>query len=345
MVGTVIVNARYKFRPVSGVERYACEVEKRLKGKLQPVFPEAFPRGWSGHLWEQVLLPIKVGKQDLLWSPANTGPMKMGNQVATIHDLSPLEHPEWFAPEFATWYRYMLPRLSGVVSKVITISEFSKQRMVEILKLSEDKIVVAPGGVDRKIFHPVNNSDVEIVCKRLGVKIPYLLAINPKNPRKNAINLLKAWEVIRLKYPDLHLVLLASEKKAFVMGEHAPSTNRIIRLRYVNDSDLVALMNGAEVFVYPSLYEGFGLCVLEAMACGTPVLASAKGGLSEAVGDAGYLVDPADVDGLIDGMGCLLMDSAIRNDLITKGSRRAAHFEWDSTARIVEKTLGIDQIS
>jgi glycosyltransferase involved in cell wall biosynthesis len=208
MAWNIYVNGRYAGRSITGVERYAHEVVSRIGHRIRLISPRRPLRGIIGHLWEQAYLPMSLDEKDVLWSPTNTGPLLHKNQVATVHDLSPLEHPEWFRTDFAAWYAFFLPRLLWVSKKVITDSEFTKFRMVELLRLPEDKITIAPGGVNQEYFYPVQNGKTAEVLHKHGIKTPYLAFMNPYNPRKNYSTLLKAWNVIKIRNPDLCLVVI-----------------------------------------------------------------------------------------------------------------------------------------
>lgn len=333
------VNVRYEYRRVTGVERYAREVVKRLGVRIRKIAPEHRLGGFLGHLWEQFYLPRKIYKGELLWSPANTGPITVRNQVVTVFDLSPLEHPEWFRRDFAVWYRLLLPLLIKVSKSVITISNYSKRKIAECIHVPEDKIVVAPGGVNRRIFHPVEAREVEIMIDKFGLSRPYLLAMEPQNPRKNARTLLKAWEGLHEKYPELTLTFINTSNGATKALARDRPHRRMALLNYVSDVELAALMSGAEVFVYPSLYEGFGLPVLEAMACGTPVIASRVGGLIETVGEDGILVEPMDYESLARKIDSALSDSDYRDKAVSRGLERIEKLSWDITTEIIERTL------
>jgi glycosyltransferase involved in cell wall biosynthesis len=333
------VNVRYKYRRVTGVERYAGEVVNRLGNKIRRLDPEYPLGGFLGHLWEQFYLPCKIQKGELLWSPANTGPIFIRNQVVTVFDLSPIEHPEWFRREFAVWYRFLLPLLIKGSRKVITISNFSKRKIAECMHIPEEKIVVAHGGVNRDIFQPVDSSEVEMIIDKYGLAHPFILAMEPQNPRKNARTLLRAWDDVCNEFPNLSLIFINSSNGAMKALQRVTTHRRIVLLNHVSDYELAALMGVAEVFVYPSLYEGFGLPVLEAMACGTPVIASNVGGLLEAVGEDGILVDPLDCEGLARKINLVLSDSDCREREISRGLNRVESYSWDITAEVIEQTL------
>ena len=176
-----VVNGRFLSRRVTGVERYGQEILPWLDGSLRVVRPEIPLQEVRGHMWEQFILPGKIRPDETLWSPANTGPLVVSNQVLTLHDLSPLEHPEWFKPAFSTWYHLFLPILARRVKKVLTSSEYGRKKVLARFSLRADRVVCVPAGVDRDKFHPL-----------AGPKEPYLLFVGTHEPRKNLSGLLRA---------------------------------------------------------------------------------------------------------------------------------------------------------
>ena len=333
------VNGRFLARPVTGVERYAHEVMLRLGPRLRIVRAPPWATGVSGHLWEQLVLPRRVRGDSLLWSPANSGPVAVKNQVVTIHDVSPIDHPEWFRTAFAGLFQTLVPRLVRRARRVITSSRFSRDRILEICSLDPDRVVVIYPGVDRGRFHPPLPREIQEVRLRYGLPEPYLLAVGSRSLRKNLGVLVSAWKILRPRCPHLGLVIVGSATHTARGADFGTPHPGIRLLGRVPDSDLPALYGAAGAFVYPSLYEGFGLPVLEAMACGTAVLASNRGGVPEAVGDAGMLFDPESPEELARGIEELLEDPTRRRDGVARGLRRARELSWERTAQGVLETL------
>ncbi|WP_218185331.1 glycosyltransferase family 4 protein [Calditerricola satsumensis] len=288
-------------------------------------------------MWEQFVLPLQVGNR-LLWSPANTGPLAISRQVVTIHDAATLVHPEWFDPRFALWYRFLLPRLMRRVLRVITVSEFSRQQLVEYGGAREEDIVVIPNGVDRR-FKPASEEEIYSLRLRFRLMNPYILVVGSLEPRKNLRRLFMAWEQVQPILQEVDLVVAGSDGKVFrSLGfDHVPANVRLIG--YVKDKDLPVLYSGAEVFVYPSLYEGFGLPPLEAMACGTPVITSNISALPEVVGDAALLVDPYCEESIATGILKVMEDRIFRENLRKSGLERSKLFTWDRTAELTWRVL------
>ncbi|OGO39554.1 MAG: hypothetical protein A2W35_18865 [Chloroflexi bacterium RBG_16_57_11] len=328
----VLVNGRYTHQPMIGVKRYAQEVAGRLGEPLRLVTPPGSYTGSLGHLWEQVGLPRQVGRDDLLWSPANTGPLSVASQVVTIHDLSSLEHPEWYDRRFAVWYRTLLPRLARRVHKIITPSRFTLERLATLLDIPEHKLIPIPEGVASH-FRPAGEAEIAGVRSRYGLNAPYLLVVGSLEPRKNLPRLFQAWERIVEKEPGIELVLAGDRGPVFREAGYPRAAKGVRLLGRVDDAVLPALYSGAQATLAVSLYEGFGLPALEAMACGAPLIASKNTSIPEVVGEAALMVDPYEVEQIAEAMEKVLTDSACREGLRSKGLQRARLFSWEGTAQ------------
>lgn len=328
----VVVNGRFLSRRVTGVERYATEILRCLGNRVQIVKPGRDIQGIAGHTWEQLILPNRIPSRSILWSPANTGPLAVSNQVLTLCDLSPLEHPEWFKPAFAMCYRLFLPLLVRRVRRVVTLSEHIRQKMIARFALPNDQVTVIPGGVDKTKFHPL---------KRPANIGRYILFVGSLEPRKNLSTLLMAWKQIEKKYPDVSLTIVGGEGRVF-RHKFLEVAERVKFSGYVPESDLPALYSGAAVFILPSFDEGFGLPVLEAMACGTPVVASTGGALPEVVGDAGILFNPNDPPALAMALDLCLSDPNLLNSLREMGQEHVKQFSWSVAAEKIWQVLRDD---
>jgi glycosyltransferase involved in cell wall biosynthesis len=320
---------------MTGMQRYTTELLTRWNGQADRIAPNGLLLGLAGHAWEQLALPVKL-RGRLLFSPSNTGPVKAKNQVVTIHDMSVFDSPEAFSPSFAAWYRFLLPRLAQRSRRVITVSEFTKQRILVHTKVSPDKVKVIHSGVDSR-FCPKAIARLEEAAARLRLPSRHLiLAVGSLEPRKNLVRLFQAWSRIQDRIPeDVWLVVAGASgnSRIFSGGQLDALPPRVLLAGHVEEHLLPSLCAGAIAMVYPSLYEGFGLPPLEAMASGTPVLAGNRSSLPEIVGDAGLLVDPFDVEAIAEGICRLIEDSSLREDLRRKGLLRAKQFSWDVTAR------------
>jgi glycosyltransferase involved in cell wall biosynthesis len=328
----IVFNGRFRSSRVTGVQRYANEVVRQLAEKIRALAPRVPLNAISGQLWEQFLLPVRVGSR-LLWSPANTGPLSVTHQVVSILDTSSLDHPEWFSRRFAAWYGWLLPRLAQRVRRVITISEFSRRRIVEHAGIDLARVVVTHCGVERRFFEGGKGQDVFS-----HLEIPptnYILSVGSSEPRKNLRRLMAAWELVYKDLPaDVWLLLAGGQGDPAIFADSSLGSlpPRVRQLGYVPDDSLPGLYSNALAFVYPSLYEGFGLPPLEAMAGGTAVVAGDRGALPEVVGDAGILIDPLDPSTIAAALLLVIEDDQLRARLETEGRARAARFTWERTA-------------
>jgi glycosyltransferase involved in cell wall biosynthesis len=335
MINSIALNARFAVHRPSGMQRYGIELAHRLRDHVHMVQPTQALRGPAGHLWEQFYLPSATHGR-LLWSPNNTGPLAVRRQVCTLHDLIPLDHPEWFSRRFAAWYKWLLPRLAKQVRHIITVSEFTKQRAVELLRVPPEKVTVILHGVDER-FRPQPEESVVEMRRALGIDCSsYLLYVGNLEPRKNLHRLLRAWEIAQRSVPrEIELVVSGAKGSSLVfervsLGKIPP---RVRFTGYVPDEHLPALYTGSLALVYPSLYEGFGLPPLEAMACGTLVVTSSNTSLPEVVGDAATLVDAEDVHSIADGILRVVNNNGRRSAIRQTGFERVKDFTWERTAR------------
>jgi glycosyltransferase involved in cell wall biosynthesis len=338
----IAVNARFYAHQPTGMQRYATELASRFSNLAESVRPEMPLTGIAGHLWEQICLPTVV-RGRLLWSPNNTGPIATHRQVCTIHDLAPLDNPQWFSPRFSAWYRWLMPLLARRIAHFIAVSEFTRDRVVQSLGVQPGKVTVIPHGIDQR-FSP--RPEEEICATRRMLNIPrgrYFLFVSSLEPRKNLSRLLLAWERIQPALPDdIWLVIAGAKGRPQVfsdahINEELPP--RVQFTGYVREECLPALYSGALALVYPSLYEGFGFPPLESMACGTPVIASNTTSLPEVTADAAILVDPLEVDQIVSAIALLASDPVLRSNLSKRGIPRAASYSWDATAGATLKVL------
>lgn len=331
----VVVNTRSLQGPLTGVQRYTLELRKRWNGLVEEVCPGRTLHGFEGHAWEQFILPRKA-RGRLLFSPSNTGPIAARRQVVTIHDASSFDYPMLRNRFFGSWYRWLQPRLAEHVECVITDSEFAKSRLLFHTGVAASKVVVIPLGVDGR-FSPDAVDYFDEMIKSLGFPSRrYFVCVGTLEPSKNHPRLLEAWGRLQNKIDDdVWLVLVGSEGSSNVFRQAGFSRlpERVFLAGRVTERLLPAVYAGAIASVQVSLYEGFGLPALEAMACGTPVLASRVASTPEVVGDAGVLVDPTAVDSIVEGIRRFAEDDALRDSLRQKGIKRARQFSWDKTAQ------------
>ncbi len=335
MSSEIIINGRFSGRLSAGVDRYASELLRSLEQTVRVITPPAGLTGLAGELWEQLQLPRQVGKAARLWSLADTGPLRAAHQVVTIHDLSMLEHPEWFDAKLRLWYRLLIPRLARRAEAILTVSEHSKRSIIRKLGVPESKVTAVPNGVDLRRFRP---GDPAPVRAKYGLPERYILFLGTSEPRKNLERLLLAWSRLT-EFQDIQLIIAGRPPGSALVASEPRPRRRTRFLGYVPEEDLPGLYAGALFFVMPSLFENFGLTVLEAMACGAPVITSQAGALPEVTGEAVLTVDPTSVEAITEAIRRLVLEPDRRLELSRKGLERACRFSWERSAQQIKDVL------
>lgn len=353
----IYINARFLTQQITGVQRYAIEISTQLNTvhtDITFVTPKkiihkdlakklniSINGRLSGHLWEQIELPkyLKKHNNPLLINLANTAPLFYKNQIVTIHDLAFLRNPKWFSSKFYLYYKLLIPKIAENSLKIITVSNFSRKEIVNLLNIPEEKVGV--------IYNAVSQDFIELSRDNFENKYgEYILSVASLDPRKNFKNLVLSFNKLNLK--GTKLVIVGSENKVFAdqkLKSLIQENPNIILTGYVTDEELIGLYRNATFFIFPSLYEGFGLPPLEAMACGCPVVVSNAASLPEVCGDAAYYVNPYNVESIAEGMYKVLTDETLRQSLIQKGIERAKLFSWEKSAkehiRVFEEVLNL----
>lgn len=298
--------------------------------------------------WEQMVLPIHVKKAglDVLFSPGNIAPLFTPClSVVVIHDLIPFASPRNFSRTELLLLKTLFKASAYRADKVITVSESSKRQIVTRLNVRSDKVSVIYEACDEIFFDkPATKPTPKDIKVQLGIEGKFVLYTAATLPHKNMVGLLKAFHEFKTVYNTEHKLVIAGR-----LGpdhENLVKTTRQLNMESdvvfrgnVSDSMLPSLYRKASLFVYPSLYEGFGLPVLEAMASGVPVIASNTTSLPEVVGDAGLLIDPYNATALAHGMAKVLGEEKYRNHMIKKGTERVHQFSWSQTAQSVVDVL------
>jgi glycosyltransferase involved in cell wall biosynthesis len=299
-----------------------------------------FPR-----LWTQVRLAWEVRRHppDVLFVPAHVMPLvSVVPSVVTVHDLGYLFYPEAHRP-FDRWYLgWTTRRHAQGAACVIADSQATRADLIHLYQADPERIVVVYPGRDESLARVEATDVIHAVRARYGIGSDYLLYLGTLQPRKNLVRLVEAFGRLQHLTAELRLVLagkkgwlyddLFARVKALGLEDHVLFTG------YVADEDKAPLLSGARALVFPSLYEGFGLPVLEAMTCGTPVLTSNVSALPEVAGDAALLVDPLDVDSMAEGMSRLFTDEELRVTLVEKGYAQVRKFSW---ARAADEVLQV----
>jgi glycosyltransferase involved in cell wall biosynthesis len=327
----------------------APQTDRRLLEGMRVQLCERFRRIKSTLLRSTVLLPVGVWCEsiDVFHGLDQSGiPLfvKMGKYIATIHDVIPLILPWAFPLRHRLVLATALARISRQADMVIVPSAAAAEDVVRYLRMDRERIKIIPMGCDAR-FRPIGDpAPAPRLRRRYGLPERYMLFVGTLEPRKNIKTLLQAFALLLDEKPqdDPKLVVaggrgwghtdLQETTQALGLRHHVHFTG------FVDDDDLPDLYRGASVFVYPSLYEGFGLPVLEAMACGVPVISSNRSSLPEVAGDAALLVDPSQPEALAAAMASMMNDGELRQALRSKGLLRAQEFTWDAVA---QKTLAV----
>jgi glycosyltransferase involved in cell wall biosynthesis len=355
-VHTIFINGRFLTQATTGVQRYAAELTQALDGLLGSgeISPAAFQVvllvppgvrhdlpleyirvervGWcAGHVWEQVYLRRYTRMRGaVLLNPGNTAPLGAANVVVTIYDAGVFATPQAYSLAFRTWYRLMHRSLSRHARRIITVSEFSRQQLHTYAAAPMSRVEVIPPGAE----HIVRLEADRGILERHGLgQRPFVLAVSSLNPNKNFKLIIAAMAYL----PDLlgsvdFVVAGGTNPRVFRNGAHALGPG-IKYLGYVTDRELKALYQGATAFVFPSLYEGFGLPPLEAMSCGCPVVVARSASLPWVCGDAALYCDPHDAQDLAQQLRMAVGDRKLQTELRQRGLARARDFTWQQCAR------------
>lgn len=303
---------------------------------------------WLRILWEQFILPRDIKKEgaDVIHLPDYALPiMDMGSRpyIITVHDLAFIFYPETFSKgKLLTKLLLIKPSLAKA-RRIIAVSENTKKDLIDVYKIPAEKIRVVYNGVDVDQFKPLDKQDVEKQLQDLGLIPGYILYIGTLEPRKNVPTIIKAYKALKEKYKIREKLVIGGGKgwlydDIFRLVSELNLIEDIIFTGYVKAEDLPYLYNGAAVFVYPSLYEGFGFPPIEAMACGVPVVTGNVSSLPEVVGDAGIQISPTDVEAVASAIYKIISDPVHAAELSDRGLERCKRFTWEETAK---KTMAV----
>ncbi len=315
--------------------------------KLPPLPPNfhikrlPFSERWLTILWHRANLPLWIdrwaGRFDLFHSPDFVlPPLASTPGLVTVHDLSFMKHPDGALPKLRDWLLRVVPKSVARAAHVLADSESTRRDLQELLHVPAGKISVVGAGVEPR-FQPVTDA-ARLAAVRRKYRLPekFVLGLGTLEPRKNFTGLIAAFERIAAEMPDLHLVIAGGKgwlyEPIFTAAEASSARARIHFAGFVADDDLPVLYSLARIFAYPSFYEGFGIPVLEAMACGAPVVTADNSSLPEVAGDAAVLIPAADVGALADALRQLHTDESLRAQCISRGKKQPPRFTWESAA-------------
>jgi glycosyltransferase involved in cell wall biosynthesis len=338
----IAVNARFLTQPLTGVQRFALEISRTLKEisgeeniqffapKNIQLYSEAnelnvqIIGSHTGHLWEQLDLPrhLKTLGNPILLNFCNTAPIFYKNKLSTLHDITYIRYPQTFSKSFRYFYQVMMPLVLKTSKHIFTVSEFSKKEISEYYHTTKEKISVVYNAVG-KTFHPQIDEDLK--------KENYLLAVSSIKENKNFKMILNAFEEASKQIDNLKLFIAGDLKNnnfsninlnAFV------NNPRIKLLGRISDTELIKYYSNAIAFLFPSLYEGFGIPVLEAQACGCPVIASNAASMPEVLKDSAILVNPLSLENFVQAIYNVVHNIEYRKQLIESGFQNQSHFSW-----------------
>lgn len=294
-------------------------------------------------LWHTFILPVRIMKDkvDILHLPSHSLSLlfKVKPTILTILDLTEYRLKNHYSKSRMLYRKVMLPISSKLADKIIAISEYTKEEIIRIFKIRPQKILVVYNAANSR-YKPIDKAQCkEFLRKKYKIGFPFILYVGQiQHPNKNIVRLLRAFSKIKSDFRVTHKLVL--------VGKSHPSANIVYQTvdelhlnkdvfftGYIPDEDLPYFYNAASLFVYPSLYEGFGIPVTEAMACGCPVIASDTSSLPEVAGDAGILIDPNNIDEIAKAIIEVLNNSIKREEMIQKGFKQIKKFSWEDSAK------------
>ena len=285
-------------------------------------------------------------KANVFFSPDGFIPLGMGiPKVSMVHDVAYLRYPEHLQPRIRAFYKKWMPRYLAYTDHIITVSEFSKSELIAGYNIHPDKISVVHNGVT-ETYKPLNNEQKRFMRERYAKGHPFFLYLGAIHPRKNVLTLVRAFEKFKSDHPSDHQLVLAGRaswhtEDVFKSISQSPCKASIHLPGYIPTAEATMLVGSAEAMIYPSLYEGFGLPLVEAMSCGVPVICSNVSSLPEVAGNAALLFQPHDIIELAHQMMRISREDALRNELIGLGHERTSHFSWDKAARNIYEILSM----
>lgn len=325
---------------MGGVERYSSEILKIIKNDCSIDLVTYKPKSnnrYLQHIWEYTYLPYKAKKDKLnvLFCPTGAAPFNLTKNIklaVTIHDIAFINYPDLYSKAFKNYYQMILPKVINRADMIFSVSDNEKNKIEEYYKNSRGKIVT------------VHEASASFFTNKKLKKEKMILAVASLNKNKNLTSLIKAFSMLLNKIP--HKLVLVGGNRTIISTDNniikliaKLPKDRILMTGYISDEELVNFYNRAELFVFPSFYEGFGIPPLEAMACGCPTLVSNISSLPEVCQNASEYVNPNDIDELAMKMYQILTDKSLTNRLIYNGYQRTSELTWENTARKILQYL------
>jgi len=339
----ICINGRFATQPITGVQRFAIEISARMERLRPRTWPEmslVVPRSAavpeplgamksravgrrSGQLWEQMELPWHV--HGVLLNLCNTAPLLVRRQIVVIHDAGVFAVPEAYSAPFVRWYKLLHRALAKTPAKIVTVSRFSRSELVRWLGVREDHIDIVSEGGDHILRQ---DADGSILCRHGLQPGRYVLAVGSLAPHKN-LRRLEA-TALMLRARGWHLAIAGRVGLRVFSGTGRTPLEAAVYVGGVNDQELRALFEGAACFAFPSIYEGFGLPPLEAMACGCPVVAGPAAAVAEVCGDAAVYCGGDDGDAFARAVAGVLDAPELTRAMAMGGRERAQRFNWEN---------------
>lgn len=348
----IVVNSRFLSQKLTGVQRYAIELCKRLKSIYADDIIFVCPSGilhkeianelgakvigtHTGHIWEQWDLPrfLRNNGSPLLVNLSNTAPVLYRNKVTTIHDITYVRYPHTYSNSFVLVYRALIPLVIKTSKHIFTVSEFSKKEISDFYHVKEEKLSVVYNAASDMFRKYEDNTLAEIT---------YFMAVSSVKENKNFIRILEAFKRFSTYNKDAKLFIIGdikSKKFKTVDVSNYIDNKHVKILGRVSDEDLIKYYSNAKAFVFPSLYEGFGIPPLEAQACGCPAICAKSSCLPEVFGDSVLYCNPLDVNSIFQDMKMLVENDSLRESLIEKGYDNVSRYSWDKSARQMSEIL------
>jgi glycosyltransferase involved in cell wall biosynthesis len=354
------INGKFTAQRITGVQRVAYELTRALQlvdlrsNDIELVVPRnATEPGASllskrccpwfmGNVWEQIALPLTTSGETLI-SLCNTSPLIKRRQIVMVHDMATFDVPYAFSKKFRLWYKLVFAAIHRNAKIILTVSEFSKERICRHLNIDPSRVFVINPGIDH--MERVH-SDRSVLARLELATTPYCLLVGSLDPRKNLRRALAAVE--QLGHLSEVKFVVVGGKNSRVFGTQTPTSTpenrQVLWAGFVTDGELKALYENARLLAFPSLYEGFGLPPLEAMYCGCPAVVSREASLPEACGDAALYCDATSVDDIAAKMAQMLGDDSLRARYRQLGLSQARKYRWERAARQLMKVLGSNEL-